>query len=222
MKALADRFHRPGGVDLWNDRDGPRVFAAPDTGRASARFFPKGSVHSIQPYGLVNGGPESTLAARGNPADATDRSHRHRLQGVRENAAKKEMRGVGGYREPAVEYIERGGVWEPVSNLDRGGDNNSSDSGWNDDNVISDLEDIADVDFRPEQRAMDGRDRRKVVWQGGKLQPLWPSVATILGISVAMASLWNQKAQVNIILVKAGKTEIAGVEENVLQGEGRP
>ncbi|XP_052142847.1 uncharacterized protein LOC127762386 [Oryza glaberrima] len=161
MKALADRFHRPGGVDLWNDRDGPRVFAAPDTGRASARFFPKGSVHSIQPYGLVNSGPESTLAARGNPADATDRSHRHRLQGVRENAAKKEMRGVGGYREPAVEYIERGGVWEPVSNLDRGGDNNSSDSGWNDDNVISDLEDIADVDFRPEQRAMDGRDRRE-------------------------------------------------------------
>uniref|UniRef100_A0A0E0CM51 Uncharacterized protein n=1 Tax=Oryza meridionalis TaxID=40149 RepID=A0A0E0CM51_9ORYZ len=159
MKALADRFHRPGGVDLWNDRDGPRVFAAPDTGRASARFFPKGSVHSVQSYGLVNGGPESTPAARGNSADATDPSHR--LQGVRENAAKKEMRGVGGDREPAVEYIERGGVWEPVSNLDGGDDNNSSDRGWNDDIVTSDLEDMGDVDFRPEQRAMVGRDRRK-------------------------------------------------------------
>ncbi|EAZ23475.1 hypothetical protein OsJ_07169 [Oryza sativa Japonica Group] len=161
MKALADRFHRPGGVDLWNDRDGPRVFAAPDTGRASARFFPKGSVHSVQPYGLVNGGLESTLAARGNPSDATDRSHRHRLQGVRENAAKKEMRGVGGDREPAVEYIERGGVWEPVSNLDGGDDDDSSDGGWNDDIVTSDLEDMGDVDLRPEQRAMVGRDRRK-------------------------------------------------------------
>uniref|UniRef100_A0A0E0K1A5 Uncharacterized protein n=1 Tax=Oryza punctata TaxID=4537 RepID=A0A0E0K1A5_ORYPU len=160
MKALADRFHRPGGVDLWNDRDGPQVFAAPDTGRASARFFPKDSVHSVQPYGLVNGGPESTLAARGSSGDTTDRSHR-RLQGVRENASKKEMHGVGGDHEPAVEYIERGGVWEPVNNLDGGDDNGSSDPGWNDDNATSDLEDMGDVDLRPKQRAMVGRDRRE-------------------------------------------------------------
>ncbi|RLN09682.1 uncharacterized protein C2845_PM11G08320 [Panicum miliaceum] len=49
LRALADRFHRPGGVDLWNDRDGPRVFASPATGAASARFFPKNAVHSVQP-----------------------------------------------------------------------------------------------------------------------------------------------------------------------------
>ncbi|KAF0932124.1 hypothetical protein E2562_008658 [Oryza meyeriana var. granulata] len=157
LKALADRFHRPGGVDLWNDRDGPQVFASPDTGRASARFFPKNAVHSVQPYAVLGGDAESTLATRGNADDAMDQSDR--VQGVRENAAKNAT--GGDHDEPAVEYIERGGVWEPVNNLDDHDDNRSSDRRWNHDNVTSDLEDMGDVDFQPKQNRMVGRDRRK-------------------------------------------------------------
>uniref|UniRef100_J3LDY2 Uncharacterized protein n=2 Tax=Oryza brachyantha TaxID=4533 RepID=J3LDY2_ORYBR len=129
---------------------------------SSARFFPKNAVHSVQPYALLGGDAESPLDARGNDGDGTDRSDR--VQGVRENAAKKEMLGIRGDHEPAVEYIERGGVWEPVDSLDDGDDNNSSDHGWNFDNITSDLEEdmaLGDVGFRPKQRAMDGREGRK-------------------------------------------------------------
>ncbi|KAG8058975.1 hypothetical protein GUJ93_ZPchr0002g24316 [Zizania palustris] len=161
LKALADRFYRPGGVDLWNDRDGPKVFATPGTGRASARFFPKDAIHSVQPYALLGGGAEITPAARGSYSGATDRSDR--AQGVRQNAAKKETHGVGGDHKPAVEYIERDGLWEPVNELDGGAHNNSSDRRWNDDDGdASDLEDMGDVDSQPKQRAaMVRRDRRK-------------------------------------------------------------
>ncbi|KAH7553758.1 hypothetical protein ACOSP7_029392 [Xanthoceras sorbifolium] len=52
VKVLADRFQRPGGFDLWTDRDGPQLFETPD-GLPSARFFPKGVVHSVKPYGVT-------------------------------------------------------------------------------------------------------------------------------------------------------------------------
>lgn len=56
LKTLADRFQRPGGFDLWSEDDGPQLFETPD-GLPTARFFPKGVVHSIKPYGrAVNGG----------------------------------------------------------------------------------------------------------------------------------------------------------------------
>lgn len=51
LKALADRFHRPGGHDLWSERDGPRLFNTPDA-LPSARFLPKDAVHSVKPYGI--------------------------------------------------------------------------------------------------------------------------------------------------------------------------
>lgn len=54
IKALADRFQRPSGIDMWSERDGPRLFRSPDD-TASARFFPKGAVHSVNPYGFVTG-----------------------------------------------------------------------------------------------------------------------------------------------------------------------
>ncbi|XP_072969843.1 uncharacterized protein [Typha angustifolia] len=54
VKALADRFQRPGGFDMWTERDGPQVFQSPE-GLPSARFFPKGVVHSVKPYGIVGG-----------------------------------------------------------------------------------------------------------------------------------------------------------------------
>ncbi|XP_057807988.1 probable DEAD-box ATP-dependent RNA helicase 48 [Salvia miltiorrhiza] len=49
LKVLADRFQKPGGLDLWSERDGPELFRH-DNGLPSSRFFPKGVVHSIQPY----------------------------------------------------------------------------------------------------------------------------------------------------------------------------
>ncbi|EHA8588190.1 putative DEAD-box ATP-dependent RNA helicase 48 [Cocos nucifera] len=58
VKALADRFQRPGGFDMWNEKDGPQIFQAPDA-LPSARFFPKGVVHSVKPYGVVAGSKES-------------------------------------------------------------------------------------------------------------------------------------------------------------------
>lgn len=55
VKVLADRFQRPGGFDLWSEKDGPQLFETVD-GVPSARFFPKGVVHSVKPYGRVHGG----------------------------------------------------------------------------------------------------------------------------------------------------------------------
>lgn len=54
VKVLADRFQKPGGFDLWSERDGPQLFETPD-GIPSARFFPKGVVHSVRPYGKIAG-----------------------------------------------------------------------------------------------------------------------------------------------------------------------
>lgn len=53
VQVLADRFQKPGGFDLWSEKDGPELFKTVD-GFPSARFFPKGVVHSIRPYGRVN------------------------------------------------------------------------------------------------------------------------------------------------------------------------
>ncbi|CAA0836346.1 copper ion transmembrane transporters [Striga hermonthica] len=48
LQVLADRFQKPGGLDLWSERDGPELFRH-DNGLPSSRFFPKGVVHSAQP-----------------------------------------------------------------------------------------------------------------------------------------------------------------------------
>ncbi|KAI3978757.1 hypothetical protein MKX01_015932 [Papaver californicum] len=50
VKVLADRFQRPGGYDLWSENDGPQLFQHGGDDFPSARFFPKGVVHSIKPY----------------------------------------------------------------------------------------------------------------------------------------------------------------------------
>lgn len=49
VKVLADRFQKPGGFDLWTERDGPQLFHTMED-LPSARFFPKGVVHSARPY----------------------------------------------------------------------------------------------------------------------------------------------------------------------------
>ncbi|NP_001143066.1 uncharacterized LOC100275538 [Zea mays] len=156
LRALADRFHRPGGVDLWNDRDGPRVFASPATGAASARFFPRNAFHSIQPYALVGAGVEASA------------------QGVRENAAEDGAHSsIASDREPAVELTERDdGTWEPVDAL---GDADVSDAGdWTSDDdddeaaATPESEGMGDAGSWREQRAMvrrNGRSNGAARWE---------------------------------------------------------
>lgn len=55
LKVLADRFQKPGGFDLWSEKDGPQLFETVES-IPSARFFPKGVVHSIKPYGRISNG----------------------------------------------------------------------------------------------------------------------------------------------------------------------
>ncbi|KAI9081685.1 hypothetical protein K1719_036339 [Acacia pycnantha] len=57
LKVLADRFQKPGGFDMWSERDGLQLFETPDE-LPSARFFPKGVVHSIRPYRKISDSDE--------------------------------------------------------------------------------------------------------------------------------------------------------------------
>ncbi|KAM2625225.1 uncharacterized protein LOC126618468 [Malus sylvestris] len=57
VKVLADRFQKPGGFDLWTERDGPQLFHTMED-LPSARFFPKGVVHSVRPYKRISGPEE--------------------------------------------------------------------------------------------------------------------------------------------------------------------
>ncbi|CAN6278898.1 unnamed protein product [Urochloa humidicola] len=169
LRALADRFHRPGGVDLWNDRDGPRVFASPATGASSARFFPKNAVHSVQPYALVrDGGEGGATRARGSAADLLVLGRGDGgTQGVRENVTETEDEAYrSGDDEPAVELMERDGTWEPVNALDNGYE--SIPGYWSsaDDAVLSEPEeDVGDVHPRrvPQVTTLRRNGRNNVV-----------------------------------------------------------
>lgn len=57
LKVLADRFQKPGGFDMWTEKDGPQLFQTPEE-LPSARFFPKGVVHSVKPYQRISGSDE--------------------------------------------------------------------------------------------------------------------------------------------------------------------
>jgi hypothetical protein len=69
LKVLADRFQRPGGFDMWTERDGPQLFDTVDE-LPSARFFPKGVVHSIKPYRRNGGLDESNGVEEGLALDS--------------------------------------------------------------------------------------------------------------------------------------------------------
>ncbi|KAL6899745.1 hypothetical protein ACP4OV_006403 [Aristida adscensionis] len=172
LRALADRFHRPGGVDLWNDRDGPRVFASPATGAASARFFPRNAVHSVQPYALLGaGGEDGAPGAGGNAADLL-LGRGGRAQGVCENAAEEETYGTGDCK-PAVELMGKDGTWEPVNALDDSDVDNADDSSSDDDDdsvVTSESEGMGDAVSWHEQRATvrrNGRNNGAARWRAG-------------------------------------------------------
>ncbi|XP_058097519.1 uncharacterized protein LOC131242712 [Magnolia sinica] len=74
LKVLADRFQRPGGYDLWSEKDGPQLFHSPTDGLPSARFFPKGVVHSIQPYARISENSED--ASKLGPVDSFEGGRR--------------------------------------------------------------------------------------------------------------------------------------------------
>ncbi|CAL4887234.1 unnamed protein product [Urochloa decumbens] len=178
LRALADRFHRPGGVDLWNDHDGPRVFASPATGASSARFFPKNAVHSVQPYALVgDGGEGSATRARGSAADLLLLGRGDGgAQGVRENATETQDRAYRtGDDEPAVQLMERDGTWEPVDALDDGDDGIAGYWSSDDDSnaVLSESEDTGDVHPRHVPRAMilrrNGRNNGVARWEAAAM-----------------------------------------------------
>lgn len=68
LKVLADRFQKPGGFDMWSERDGPELFKT-GNGLPSARYFPKGVVHSIKPYGKVEKFDDGSGEFEGRDAD---------------------------------------------------------------------------------------------------------------------------------------------------------
>lgn len=96
VKALADRFQKPGGFDMWSDRDGPQVLVKRGDGSLlpSRRFFPKGVVHSVRPYGALQEEEEEEEVgfddwiARGGGGVRRRKSRREGRQAVRLNAEK--------------------------------------------------------------------------------------------------------------------------------------
>ncbi|KAJ7950646.1 DEAD-box ATP-dependent RNA helicase [Quillaja saponaria] len=100
LKVLADRFQKPGGFDLWSQRDGPQLFETPDE-LPSARFFPKGVVHSIKPYKRISesdelGGIQETLDSEVESVEV-NREQGNQFMNTRHSSIRK-LR-VGSYGE---------------------------------------------------------------------------------------------------------------------------
>ncbi|XP_068639450.1 uncharacterized protein [Aristolochia californica] len=53
LKALANRSQFSGGYDLWSERDETQLFHNQDW-LPSARFFLKGAMHNVKPYGIID------------------------------------------------------------------------------------------------------------------------------------------------------------------------
>ncbi|KAG7574015.1 hypothetical protein ISN44_As09g022420 [Arabidopsis suecica] len=82
VKVLADRFQKPGGFDLWTDRDGPQLFESVDD-LPSARFFPKGVVHSVKPYGRLSSSSVVDGDSDGEESEVKDEEIGKNLRGRR-------------------------------------------------------------------------------------------------------------------------------------------
>ncbi|EFH51768.1 predicted protein [Arabidopsis lyrata subsp. lyrata] len=81
--------------DLWTDRDGPQLFESVDD-LPSARFFPKGVVHSVKPYGRLS----STSVVDGDSDGEVSE--------VKDEEIGKKLRGRRGRNRFGVMGIERG------------------------------------------------------------------------------------------------------------------
>lgn len=102
LKVLADRFQKPGGFDMWSRSDGPQILR-PFDGLPSARFFPKGVVHSLKPYGGAAAGDEEEDAEEDDELQFDDwvargkggtRRTRHQLRGRRTALSEEEEDGA--------------------------------------------------------------------------------------------------------------------------------
>ncbi|KAG2332560.1 hypothetical protein Bca4012_017867 [Brassica carinata] len=93
VKVLADRFQKPGGFDLWTERDGPQLFGAVDD-LPSARFFPRGVVHSVKPYRSLPSSGESDGEEGSPKREGIDGRHRGRRVRKEEEGKRMENRVV--------------------------------------------------------------------------------------------------------------------------------
>ncbi|KAJ8551003.1 hypothetical protein K7X08_000373 [Anisodus acutangulus] len=105
LRVLADRFQKPGGFDMWSDKDGPELFKSED-GLPSARFFPKGVVHSIRPYGKVENaidGSDEPLNSVSDSRSESDRKVRTKRNRREQNSIKPR---IGSNRERNEGYLD--------------------------------------------------------------------------------------------------------------------
>ncbi|CAN4116042.1 unnamed protein product [Withania somnifera] len=106
LRVLADRFQKPGGFDMWSDKDGPELFKH-EEGLPSARFFPKGVVHSIKPYGNVDnnvGGFTESLKLGSDGQTESDKKVRMKSNRREQNLAKRR---TGSNREGNEGYMDK-------------------------------------------------------------------------------------------------------------------
>ncbi|EFH46361.1 hypothetical protein ARALYDRAFT_914972 [Arabidopsis lyrata subsp. lyrata] len=76
------RIYRTSQFDLWTDRDGPQLFESVDD-LPSARFFPKGVVHSVKPYGRLSSTSVVDGDSDGEVSEVKDEEIGKKLRGRR-------------------------------------------------------------------------------------------------------------------------------------------
>ncbi|XP_054781362.1 putative DEAD-box ATP-dependent RNA helicase 33 [Prosopis cineraria] len=122
LKVLADRFQKPGGFDMWSERDGPQLFETPDE-LPSARFFPKGVVHSIRPYRRID--PDELDSIEGGSESEADKDFSGNE--VRKRTHKSSVRKFGG-RSFGERNTERGELSDQENGSYSGSSSMNSDS----------------------------------------------------------------------------------------------
>ncbi|MCD7452973.1 hypothetical protein HAX54_019032 [Datura stramonium] len=112
LRVLASRFQKPGGFDMWSDKDGPELFKHED-GLPSARFFPKGVVHSIKPYGNVenaDGGFDESSNLGSDSQSQSERKVRMKSNRREQNSARQNwinIEGNEGYLDMGVLKVSK-------------------------------------------------------------------------------------------------------------------
>ncbi|KAF2288612.1 hypothetical protein GH714_009170 [Hevea brasiliensis] len=133
VSELERPWEKPGGFDMWSERDGPQLFETPD-GIPSARFFPKGVVHSVRPYGKIAGNGDFDSGEEDSAMESE--SERENENGNKDRYGMAMAR--NGYKSNALsvnEKFRRGGLHtgrkkDCVDSLARE-DNSDLESGYN-------------------------------------------------------------------------------------------
>ncbi|XWS67139.1 hypothetical protein CRYUN_Cryun05aG0261300 [Craigia yunnanensis] len=93
VKVLADRFQKPGGFDMWSDKDGPQLFETIDA-LPSARFIPKGVVHSVKPCLRSRESDENTKPLSENKKEETESEDGILERNGKKNGVKWRRKGI--------------------------------------------------------------------------------------------------------------------------------